>query len=79
MKSTLQLFLERLDQHNEKVIGIYREMLEFRARIAELLRNGESEVTIGDDGVWEPRGGALDLQASYVMMSHDHSMVGFWT
>lgn len=42
---------------------MYREMLEFRARIAELLTNCEPEVTVGDEGVWEPQDGILNLQA----------------
>lgn len=62
-RSTIQSFLKSLDQHNEKIITIYRETLEFRARITELLTNCEPEVTMGDEGVWEPQDDTLDLQA----------------
>lgn len=62
-RSTLQLFLERLDKHIETVIRIHREMVEFRARIAELLTNCEPEVTAGDRGEWEPQDSTVDLQA----------------
>lgn len=59
-RSTLQSFLERLDKHIETVIRIHREMLEFHARIAELLTNCEPEVTAGDR---EPQDSTVDLQA----------------
>lgn len=87
-RSTIQSFLERLDQHNEKIIVMYREMLEFRARIAELLTNCEPEVTTGDQGEWEPQDSTVDLQAVIndeqltfppSLQSHRHSMVDFRT
>ncbi|KAG2753153.1 hypothetical protein P692DRAFT_201785513 [Suillus brevipes Sb2] len=82
-RSTIQSFLERLDQHNEKIIVMYREMLEFRARIAELLTNCEPEVTAGDQGEWEPQDSTVDLQAvindEQLTFSHRHSMVDFRT
>ncbi|KAG1763383.1 hypothetical protein EDD22DRAFT_887308 [Suillus occidentalis] len=62
-RSTLQLFLEHLDKHIEQVIRIHKEMLEFRARITELLRNREPEVTAGDQGEWVPQDGTVGLQA----------------
>ncbi|KAG2041305.1 hypothetical protein BDR03DRAFT_946166 [Suillus americanus] len=51
MRSTLQSSLKCLDRRNVNMIGIYREMLEIRARITELLTNCEPEVTMEDEVV----------------------------
>jgi hypothetical protein len=46
MKTNLQSCLECLDRHNDKMISVYREMLEIRTRITELLDNVQSEATV---------------------------------
>ncbi|KAG2743311.1 hypothetical protein P692DRAFT_20838967 [Suillus brevipes Sb2] len=50
MKATLQSCLECLDRHNDKIISVYREMLELRTRIMELLDSVQSEATVMDSG-----------------------------
>ncbi|KAG2363083.1 hypothetical protein BDR07DRAFT_1484048 [Suillus spraguei] len=51
MKRTLQSNLDYLNQPNERMINTYREMLDIRARITELLASCQSDVTAGD---WVP-------------------------
>ncbi|KAG1884608.1 hypothetical protein F4604DRAFT_182998 [Suillus subluteus] len=63
MRSKLQSCLEHLDKHRDNMIGIYREILEIRACIVELLTNCEPEVAMGDEGPWESWDSRVDLQA----------------
>ncbi|KAG0701423.1 hypothetical protein DFH29DRAFT_569368 [Suillus ampliporus] len=51
MRSTLQSCLECLDKHNDRIICVYREILEIRTRITELLASCQPEVAVGDS-VW---------------------------
>ncbi|KAG1719588.1 uncharacterized protein EDB91DRAFT_1288260 [Suillus paluster] len=60
MRSTLQSCLECLDGHNDRMVGLYREILEIRTRITELLARCPSEVTVGDPGAGNS---TVDLQA----------------
>ncbi|KAG0701418.1 hypothetical protein DFH29DRAFT_1000277 [Suillus ampliporus] len=48
MRSTLQSCLECLDKHNDRIICIYREILEIRTRITGLLASCQPEVAVGD-------------------------------
>jgi hypothetical protein len=50
MKTNLQSCLECLDRHNDKIISVYREMLEIRACITKLLDSVQSEATVMDSG-----------------------------
>lgn len=63
MRLTLQSCFERLDRQRDNMIMTYREMLEIRARIAELRTNCEPEVPIGDDSAWESWDSSVELQA----------------
>ncbi|KAG2096355.1 uncharacterized protein F5147DRAFT_778404 [Suillus discolor] len=57
MKPTLQSYLKYLDRHIDRMFNTYREMLEIRSRIAELLASDQSEVT---EGTWD---GTVGIQA----------------
>ncbi|KAG1749437.1 hypothetical protein EDB19DRAFT_1904538 [Suillus lakei] len=60
MRSTLQSCLECLDRHNNQMIGIYREILEIRTHITELLGMCQPEAAARDSGAWD---NSVDLQA----------------
>jgi hypothetical protein len=62
MKTTLKSCLECLDRHNDKIISVYREMLEIRTHITELLDNIQSEATVMDSAT---RDGSTYLQAIF--------------
>ncbi|KAG0701424.1 hypothetical protein DFH29DRAFT_927219 [Suillus ampliporus] len=50
MRSTLQSCLECLDRHNDRMVDIYREVMDIRSHITELLASCQPEVTMGDEG-----------------------------
>ncbi|KAG1878910.1 hypothetical protein F4604DRAFT_1754840 [Suillus subluteus] len=56
--STLRSCLKLLDQHCDRLNSTYKETLEIRARIAEILANSQSEVAMGNVGTWD---GSVDL------------------
>jgi len=62
MRTTLQSYLECLDRHNDKIISVYREMLEIRTRITELLDSIQSEATVMDSGT---RDSSAHLQVTF--------------
>ncbi|KAG1846564.1 hypothetical protein DFJ58DRAFT_798811 [Suillus subalutaceus] len=51
--STLRSCLKLLDQHCDRLNSTYKETLEIRARIAEILANSQSEVAMGNVGTWD--------------------------
>ncbi|KAG2070446.1 hypothetical protein BDR04DRAFT_1099950 [Suillus decipiens] len=69
MRLTLQSCLERLDRQRDDMIMIYREMLEIRARIAELRTNCELQVPMGDDSALESWDSSVELQP---VANHEH-------
>ncbi|KAG0701425.1 hypothetical protein DFH29DRAFT_927224 [Suillus ampliporus] len=60
MRLTLQSCLDCLERHNDSMVGIYREILEIRIRITELVASCQSEVAVGNSGAWDD---TVDLQA----------------
>lgn len=50
--STLHSYLKLLDQHCDKLNNTYKEILEIRTCIAEILAKSQSEVATGNSGAW---------------------------
>ncbi|KAG0708563.1 hypothetical protein DFH29DRAFT_993985 [Suillus ampliporus] len=60
--STLQLCLELLDRHCDRLNSAYKEILDIRIRITEILTSCQSEVVTGNVGAWDS---SIDLQAFF--------------
>ncbi|KAG2111756.1 hypothetical protein DEU56DRAFT_211646 [Suillus clintonianus] len=60
MKSMLQSYLECLDRRNDRLNIVYKEILEIRARIAEIHTSCQLEVAVGDEGALDS---SVHLQA----------------
>ncbi|KIK43052.1 hypothetical protein CY34DRAFT_106594 [Suillus luteus UH-Slu-Lm8-n1] len=52
MTSTLHSCLKLLNQHCDRLNNTYKEILEIRTCIAEILAKSQSEVAIGNTGAW---------------------------
>jgi uncharacterized C2H2 Zn-finger protein len=50
--STLHSYLKLLDQHCDRLNNTYKEILEIRTCIAEILAKSQSEVATGNSGAW---------------------------
>lgn len=51
--STLHSCLKLLDQHCDRLNNTYKEILEIRTHIAEILASSQSEVAMGNVGAWD--------------------------
>ncbi|KAG1778298.1 hypothetical protein EV702DRAFT_1095450 [Suillus placidus] len=60
MRSSLQSCLECLDRVHDRLDCVYKEILEIRIRITELLATYQSEITMADEGALNS---SIDLQA----------------
>jgi len=53
MRSTLQSCLELLNRQHDRLNSAYKEILEIRIRITEILASCQSEVAMGSEDAWD--------------------------